>query len=249
VLPFGEDVTVDEAERIRHEYAHREATLGEYYSATAPANVFRVQSLQRNLLEMLTRSHVLPLAPKKILDVGCGAGDWLLDFERWGALRKNLAGIDLIPTRTRRAHERLCSCRDESGCVNVEGADIREGDASSLPWHNGSFDIVCQSLVFSSILDHRMRASVAREMARVLAPGGAIIWYDFFVNNPRNPRVSGVGRREMAALFADFSIDRRRITLLPPLARRLVPRSRLASEMLEHIRVLNTHVLAILRRG
>jgi SAM-dependent methyltransferase len=247
VPPFGEDDTVGEAERIRREYAHREATLGEYYSATAPANVFRVQSLQRNLLAMLTRSNVLPLTAKKILDVGCGAGDWLLDFERWGAIRKHLAGIDLIPTRAQRAHERLCGCRDES-CVNAEGADIREGDASSLPWDTGSFDIVCQSLVFSSILDHRMRASVAGEMARVLAPGGAIIWYDLVVNNPRNPHVSGVGRREIEALFRDFSIDRRRITLLPPLARRLVPLSRLASEMLENIRVLNTHVLAILRQ-
>jgi SAM-dependent methyltransferase len=238
---------VDEAERIRREYARREATLGDYYSATAPANVFRVQSLRRNLLDMLRRANVLPLAPKCILDVGCGAGDLLLDFERWGARRENLAGIDLIPTRVKRARARLGGGRDANGRA-IGKADIREGDASSLPWEDRSFDVVCQSLVFSSILDRRMRASIADEMARVLVPGGAIVWYDFFVNNPRNPNVSGVRRREVEALFPEFSIYRRRITLLPPLARRFVRLSRVASELLEELRFLNTHLLAILRR-
>jgi hypothetical protein len=83
----------------------------------------------------------------------------------------------------------------------------------------------------------------------VLAPEGAIIWYDFFVNNPRNQHVRGVKRSEILELFPTFAARSERITLLPPLSRRLVPISWLAAEGLERMRVLNTHLLVLLRRS
>jgi ubiquinone/menaquinone biosynthesis C-methylase UbiE len=90
------------------------------------------------------------------------------------------------------------------------GADLRHGDASRLPWPSGHFDIVLQSTVFSSILEAAMRAAVAAEMTRVLAPGGANLWNDFFVDSPRNRAVRGIRRREIAALFPGFDVELRR---------------------------------------
>jgi hypothetical protein len=106
---------------------------------------------------------------------------------------------------------------------------------------------VVQSTVFSSILDAAMRAAVAAEMARVLAPGGVILWNDFFVDNPRNRAVRGIRRREVAALFPGMDVELRRVTLAAPIARAVAPRSQLAASALEALRVLDTHYLGVIR--
>jgi ubiquinone/menaquinone biosynthesis C-methylase UbiE len=240
---------MSEVERITEEYARRKRELPtDFYSPALPVNLFHRQTRERAVLSMLSRQRALPLGDKRILDVGCGTGQWLVDFETWGASRGNLAGIDLLPERVAASCARLAPLRNDDGTIVAAGADIREGNAAELPWRDREFDLVFHSMMFSSILDASMRREVALEMIRVLAPGGIILWYDFFVDNPRNPNVRGVGADEVHALFPGFTMRARRITLLPPLARRLVPVSRLAAEVLTALRLLNTHLLIALRR-
>jgi SAM-dependent methyltransferase len=228
-----------EADRIAVEYARRGASIPpDRYSPATPAQLLLRQSRERAVLAALRRAGMLPLAGRRILDVGCGAGQWLADFETWGADRAGLAGIDLLEARIEAARARL-----------TPGADVRVGDASRLPWPAGQFDVVLQSTVFSSILDHTMRTAVAGEMARVLAPGGVIVWNDFFVDSPGNRAVRGVRRREVAALFPGFRVDLRRVTLAAPLARAIAPRSQLAAIALEALCLLDTHYLGVLRRA
>jgi ubiquinone/menaquinone biosynthesis C-methylase UbiE len=228
---------MSEVERIRAEYERRERTIAAArYSAAEPAPMLMRQARERGVLRMLRSAGVLPLTERSVLEVGCGGGQWLVDFETWGARRSNLYGIDLIGGRADVARARL------------PGATIEQGDASTLPWLDASFDIVLQSTAFSSILDDGMRADVAQEMARVLRPAGVVLWNDLRVNNPRNPHVRGIPLPELRRLFPDFTIDARRITLLPPLARRLAPRAPLLVQLLEDTRLLNTHLLAVLRR-
>jgi SAM-dependent methyltransferase len=230
---------VAEADRIAAEYARRGASIPQdRYSPATPAQLLLRQSRERAMLAALRRAGMLPLAGRRILDVGCGVGQWLADFETWGADRAGLAGIDLLEDRVAAAQARL-----------TPGADIRAGDASRLPWPDGHFDIVLQSTVFSSILEGAMRTAVAAEMARVLAPGGVIVWNDFFVDSPGNRAVRGIRRHEVAALFPGFHVDLRRVTLAAPLARAIAPHSQLAAIALEALRVLNTHYLGILRRS
>lgn len=226
-----------EAQRILDEYGRREREIGrDFYSTTRPANLFLRQGQQRALLDALARSGSLPLGERRILEVGCGLGRWLALFEEFGAARGNLAGIDLDQTRVEETRARY------------PGADLRAGDASRLPWPDHSFDIVFQSLVFTSILDADMRARVAAEMLRVVKPGGAILWYDFRYDNPANPNVRGVPAPEIAALFPDCTIDLARVSLAPPLVRRIVPASWLVASALERLRVLNTHYFGVIRR-
>jgi len=128
------------------------------------------------------------------------------------------------------------------------GADIRLGDASKLPWPDASFDIVLQSTVFTSILEESLRQAVAEELLRVLRPGGIILWYDFFVNNPKNSDVRGISRREIIDLFPGSKVSSARITLAPPLARFLAPCSRVLCEVLAGLRILDTHLLAVISK-
>ena len=222
---------MSEADRILEELRRREREVpADFYSLDRPANRFLRQGQERALRKAL--EEIGPLAGKRVLEVGCGSGNWLEMLS--GAA--SLSGIDLDPGRAARAAARF------------PGADIRSGDASRLPWGDGSFDVVLQSTVFSSILDVEMRRAVASEMLRVLAPGGAILWYDFFVDNPSNPHVRGIRRKEIEALFPGRRIALRRATLAPPLARRIVPVSWTLAALLEALRVLDTHYLGVIRR-
>ena len=95
-------------------------------------------------------------------------------------------------------------------------------DGARLPFASGKFDLLLQSTVLTSILDQGIKKNVADEMIRVLAPKGAILWYDFRYDNPRNPDVRGIGRKEIQGLFPHCRIRMQKTILLPPLARGLM---------------------------
>jgi ubiquinone/menaquinone biosynthesis C-methylase UbiE len=59
--------------------------------------------------------------------------------------------------------------------------------APALSFLDKTFDLVVQSAVFNSILDFEMKQQIASEMLRVLKDDGLILWYDYHVNNLRNP--------------------------------------------------------------
>jgi len=231
-----------ELERIRSEYERRRR---EVPGEDARMRRFLREWRERALLAELRRAGSLPLSGRRILDVGCGGGQWLVDFEAWGARRADLAGIELDPERAAQARERLAP----TGAGPSAGeADVRAGNAGELPWPDGSFDVVLQATMLSSILDQGVRRRVAGEMSRVLAPSGTIVSYDMRIGNPRNPHVRRLGKRELGDLFDGFAIRSRRVTLAVPVSRRLVRRSWSAASLLERARFLDTHLLAIIRR-
>lgn len=237
--PFDEAQRA-EAQRIGNEYRRRESVhIASRYAPDAPGPLFEYQQRIWRIVEALRRSGNLPLNTKRILDVGCGTGRWLLDLESLGARRDHLAGIDLSVARVAIARERL-----GGGIRGHESPDIRVGDACSLPWDAGSFDLVFQQTMLSSILDERIRMAAAVEMVRVLRDGGAIISYDLRVNNPFNRAVRGMSYRELRRLFPQMRLKTARVTLIPQLARATAGISRLLPALLEASRVLNGHCLA-----
>ena len=86
-------------------------------------------------------------------------------------------------------------------------------------------------------------------MLRVVKPHGLILWYDFHMNNPKNPDVRGVKEPEIRQLFANCHIQLRLITLAPPLLRNLAPYSWLACAFLERIKIFNTHYLGTIQKA
>lgn len=227
-----------EAERIVKEYARREKAIpSDFYSLTRTASLYVWFHQFRNLVQLLNKQRVFPLDNSKILDVGCGGGRWLWAFVALGAEQRNMAGIDLLPARVEQASKIL------------PNADIRVGDAGKLPWDNSSFDIVLQATVFTSILDTDMKKNVAAEMLRVLKKDGIIIWHDFRYNNPRNPNVRGVGKKEIFELFPESAIKLKSMVLAPPIARRIVRISWVLGLLLEKIPLLRTHYIGVIRKN
>ncbi len=196
-----------------------------------------MQDLERILLTALRRSGLWPLAGKRILDVGCGTGYWLRCLIAWGAQPQHAAGIDLLRDRVFHA-ARLSPRHTGFSC----------GSAVELPFQSGSFDLVLQVTVFTSILDADFRRRVADEMVRVLTPDGAILWYDFCVESPRNPDVRAVKAGEIRRLFPGCSVELARVTLAPPLTRLVAPLSWTLCALLNLVPPLRTHYLGVIRR-
>jgi ubiquinone/menaquinone biosynthesis C-methylase UbiE len=228
---------MNEIERIKEAYQRRKIDRkGRIYSYFNEANLFMIHQRERRLLDTFRRFKIMSFSDRKILDVGCGGGGLLRELVKYGARPENLCGIDLL-------EERIEEAKHLSPNI-----DFRCGDASSLPYNDGCFNIVIQFTLFTSILDITMKKRIASEMLRVLKPDGIIIWYDFHRDNPRNPDVRGVKKEEIFKLFPDCTIYLKRVTLAPPIARILVPFSVILCELLEKFRFLCTHYLGVIRR-
>ena len=72
----------EELNRIRAEYARREREIPQdYYSPEHAGNRFIYEGRRSRVRKMLESEKILPLEKKKILEIGCGTGSWLADFE------------------------------------------------------------------------------------------------------------------------------------------------------------------------
>lgn len=228
---------MNEVERIKQVYKKRDCQdKRKLYTLFNISALYMYQQQEKSILKLLKRTGFSKLEDKLILDVGCGSGGVLREFIKYGARPKNLHGIDLLPDRIEEA-ERLSP--------NIE---FTCGNAENLPYEDNFFDMILCFTVFSSILDRRMRQNIVREMLRVLKPEGIVLWYDYHVNNPRNPDVRGVKKREIHELFSGCEIHLRRITLAPPIVRALAPYSIILCQVLEKIPLLCTHYLGVIRK-
>jgi ubiquinone/menaquinone biosynthesis C-methylase UbiE len=137
--------------------------------------------------------------------------------------------------------ERIAEVRQRCPDLHFQCAN-----AEQLEFPEASFDLVLLFTVFSSILDGQMARNVACEVTRVLKPGGAVLWYDFRYDNPRNPNVRGMTRRHIGTLFPGFQMHLHTITLFPALARRLGHLTSLLYPVLAAMPPLRTHYLGLL---
>lgn len=98
----------------------------------------------------------------RILDAGCGRGDALLACAQRGAA---VAGIDYSSAAVGLTREALTGFPD---------ADVRQGDVTSLPWDDATFD----GALFDDVIEHIEPAqaeAAMRELRRVLKPGGRLL--------------------------------------------------------------------------
>lgn len=219
-------------ERVYREYETDTAVTTRWSSANS-GNTANYRSWRFQLLKIF-REAERPIDEQRVLEVGCGSGDVIGGLLDWGAVPENLVGIDLREDCIERARR------------DFPNIDYRQANAERLEFDDASFDVIMLFTVFTSILDDSISRNVAKEVSRVLKPSGVIVWHDFFRNNPWNPNVRGVGRREIQSLFPGFEDRLRTETLLPPLARRLGPLTPILYPLLSNIPLLKTHLFGVL---
>jgi ubiquinone/menaquinone biosynthesis C-methylase UbiE len=190
------------------------------------------QEKERAIYALLNKLGIQTLENKKILEIGGGNGVNQYMFLRLGTNPEDLYFNELIRERFDNAKRRLPS-----------SVNFFQGDARDITLSENSMDIVFQSVVFSSILSDKFKKALASKLLQIVKPGGGILWYDFIYNNPSNPDVKGIGVKEIKNLFPKTKIIIKKVTLAPPINRKV---TKIASELytlLNRFVFLRTHVI------
>jgi len=233
--PSGQVKQLDDITRLRNEYEDRKHRLAgsDVYSWFNHANLFMIHQRQWAILTALKKNGFADIQGLSILEMGCGGGGALTEYLSFGALPEKLYGVDLLFDRLLHAHHVLPA----SGFANADG--------QSLPYASKTFDLVLQYTALSSILDPQIHLNTCADMQRVLKPSGMIVWYDFWLN-PANPQTRGIRPAAIRRLFPHCNFEFHKITLAPPIARRLVPISWGFALFLERLRIFNSHFLVLI---
>jgi len=134
-----------------------------YEAEDTPIALLRAEARHRNpwIADQLARA--FGARPVRVLDLGCGGGFLANDLAARG---HEVTGLD-----TTAENLTVARARDGTGRVSY----VR-GDALALPFADGSFDVVCAM----DLLEHvEQPASLIGEAARVLAPGGMLVFHTF----------------------------------------------------------------------
>ncbi|GAB3690835.1 class I SAM-dependent methyltransferase [Saccharopolyspora tripterygii] len=150
---------------------HDAALLDEIRSLVPGFDRYGTDGFSEQLYFQALRQVPIPLdgyAGKKVLEIGCGLGEGL-NFVSRLINSSEVVGLDLSRAATDRANARLS-----------RGDQLRfvQGDAESLPFDDGEFDVV---LNVESSHNYPDLGGFLSEAARVLKPGGHLSHVDLFI--------------------------------------------------------------------
>lgn len=222
-----------ETKRVSERYAKRSRT----YDHLDPAVYMSRQELERALIKWVKKAGFANLSEVSLIEIGCGTGSNLAQFQRLGFSSENLVGNELLPDRVMNARESL-----------PDSIKILAGDALDLDIADSSFDVVFQSLVFTSLLDDDYQNALALKLWRIVKPGGGLLWYDFVYNNPSNKDVRGIPLARVLKLFPEGIPSFQKITLAPPISRRVARFYPPLYSVFNCLPFLRTHILCWLQK-
>ena len=207
------------------------------YPITRNDILIRNHQREESILQFLHKYQPTDFSKFSLLEIGCGHGYDLLNFLRIGFSATNLYGNELLLERYLEAQKILPSTVKLFNC-----------DACDLIFEKDSFDFIYQSMVFSSILNKNHRRNLADHIYYMLKPGGTLIWYDFFYDNPNNKNVKGMNKKIIKELFPRCSLNIKRITLAPPISRFISNSSVYLHRFLHCFMFLRTHYFVTLKK-
>jgi SAM-dependent methyltransferase len=135
------------------------------------------------------RAVLRPQAGERVLEIGPGTGYYSLDLAEWLAPKGTLEIFDL-------QQEFLDHTMDRARERDIGNLVATQGDATDLPYDDGSIDAVVLTAVLGEIPD---QASAVREITRVLRPGGRLVVGELIGDphyvrlEPMRLRASGAG--------------------------------------------------------
>jgi len=139
-----------------------------FYDAISKTTIF-----QRNY-ELVAKDILSYCSEGSILDIGTGPG-WLLVKLHQESPRFLVTGLDASPSMVAKARKNMAN----AGLSDV--IEIKEGNASHIPFSDGSFDTVVST---GSIHHWKNPTAGLNDVYRVLKHGGYALMYDLVSDTP-----------------------------------------------------------------
>jgi ubiquinone/menaquinone biosynthesis C-methylase UbiE len=141
--------------------------------------------------------------PMRILEVACGTGRFMTFVRDNLPLDAEYTALDLSPFYLEKARDndsywRQQQQRSTPTATKTEipsSATLVQGQAEQLPFDDESFDVVVCVYLFHEI-PRDVRNKVAKEMARVTAPGGTVVFTDSIQRGDRPQLDTNLGNFE-----------------------------------------------------
>jgi len=145
-----------------------------YSSAAAQTHLNEIDDTFVAHAERLVHGRSSPREAGRALDIGCGPGQIVLKLaQRWPGWR--FAGVDRSANMVREALAARDRAAQRAAGQFAARVEFFVADGSRLPFAEASFDLV----LCNSVLHHlEQPARLFAEVARVAAPGGAILVRD-----------------------------------------------------------------------
>ncbi len=182
------------------------------------------QHSRERAFSRLLRDYYARAKEWRVLDIGCGKGRLLL-LLREMEIGKKLFGCDINGTEL-------------DAELTALGISLVVNPSDTLAFADARFDLIMQSVVFSSVPDAGVRMKLAQEMDRVLAPGGQILWYDVIKTRGN---LIGFDRREVGRLFPGYKMQGFRCGLSYRLAAGLAYKSQALVTLAEALPFWRSH--------
>jgi len=132
-------------------------------------------------LELITQAALaVNPAPRRVLDLGCGAGNFTLRLLHGTDSVTQVTLVDLSRPMLERAQERIQKGR------SVE-VTVCQGDLRNLELPNGSFDVVLAGAVLHHLRTPEEWDTTFRKIYQATAPGGSFWIFDLIAH--RDPRI------------------------------------------------------------
>ncbi len=154
-----------------------------YETSTETLFLGRQDSMQRTSLPPLmevAKKFEKGTRPMKVLEVACGTGRFMTFVRDNLPLDAEYTAVDLSPFYLEKASDNDSywrRTRSSSSSTRIAPSNLVQAQAEDLPFEDNSFDAVVCVYLFHELPRH-VRAKAAAEMARVVSPGGTVVFTD-----------------------------------------------------------------------
>jgi 2-polyprenyl-3-methyl-5-hydroxy-6-metoxy-1,4-benzoquinol methylase len=206
--------------KIKRIYLKRkEKKLDKLYDWYNPDVQFSTSQYNKYFSILLNKAYGNDLSKLKILDVGCGDGNFIRTLIEWGCEPKNITGIDLMRYRIN-----TCKKKTHSDVKFIVGNFSKQFK---------NFDLVVANTVFTSILKSNERKILAHNMWNATKINGWVMIFDFRYNNPYNKNVKKISIKDLKKYFNHSNkFFYCYLLMIPIIARKIVKYSYIFSEIL-----------------
>ena len=154
---------MNEIDEIKRRYEKREKNKSAFSTkGNISFEINKNREREKRYEEIIERHFSGTISDLKFLEIGAGDGKNINIFTSFGIKSENIWVNELIPDRIE--------------VIKKNHNDIHVLEGNALEVNNiGPFDIILQSLVFTSILDQKFKINLAQKMLELLKPNGIII--------------------------------------------------------------------------